>query len=44
MLYAFFFIFFQCIKNWSHDNYFGAQRLVGTNPNQIRLCTELPEK
>ncbi|XP_077984768.1 polyunsaturated fatty acid 5-lipoxygenase-like [Glandiceps talaboti] len=28
---------------WNHEWYFGAQRLMGCNPMQISLCTEIPD-
>ncbi|XP_035697698.1 polyunsaturated fatty acid lipoxygenase ALOX8-like [Branchiostoma floridae] len=29
--------------NWKTDENFGSQRLTGTNPTSIRVCTEIPE-
>ncbi|XP_045182594.2 polyunsaturated fatty acid 5-lipoxygenase-like [Mercenaria mercenaria] len=31
-------------NRWRDDVLFGMQRLMGVNPNMIRLCTEIPEK
>nr|XP_002737892.1 PREDICTED: arachidonate 5-lipoxygenase-like [Saccoglossus kowalevskii] len=31
------------LEFWNQDWFFGAQRLMGCNPNQIRLCTGIPE-
>ncbi|XP_071803746.1 polyunsaturated fatty acid 5-lipoxygenase-like isoform X2 [Asterias amurensis] len=31
------------INNWRCDLKFGSQRLVGCNPTQIKLCTEIPD-
>ncbi|XP_071803404.1 allene oxide synthase-lipoxygenase protein-like [Asterias amurensis] len=30
------------VQNWRSDQRFAAQRLMGCNPVQIRLCTEIP--
>ncbi|KAI8502741.1 Arachidonate 5-lipoxygenase [Branchiostoma belcheri] len=32
------------MKEWDTDENFGRQRLVGTNPTSIRLCTKIPER
>ncbi|XP_045181550.2 polyunsaturated fatty acid 5-lipoxygenase-like [Mercenaria mercenaria] len=32
------------LNRWQDDVLFGMQRLIGVNPNVIRLCTEIPEK
>ncbi|XP_045181547.2 polyunsaturated fatty acid 5-lipoxygenase-like [Mercenaria mercenaria] len=32
------------LNRWRDDVLFGMQRLMGVNPNVIRLCTKIPEK
>lgn len=37
------FVFMQGMTDWAKDSEFGRQKLIGTNPGLIKVCTELPK-